>query len=131
MVLEFGERLGLRVLVRERLQGMSMPAMRAMTGPQKPAAETTWSAGKVPRSVTTAVTRPASRSIPVTVWRSRKRAPLSVALSIWAWDASRARARPSSGVWKPPSTTDSSSSGQSSLQRAALTISPRMPQAAA
>ena len=54
------------------------------TGPQKPAAETTWSAGKVPRSVTTAVTLPPSCSIPVTVCRSRKRAPRPSARSIWA-----------------------------------------------
>jgi hypothetical protein len=41
--------------------------MRPIFGPQKPAQETTTSAGKVPWSVTTPVTRSPEVSMPVTV----------------------------------------------------------------
>lgn len=62
-----GSRLVFAYWCASGCRGTSTPAMRPMTGPQNPAAETTWSAGKMPRSVTTAVTLPSSRSMPTTV----------------------------------------------------------------
>ena len=79
-----------------------MPTISPMAWPQKPAHETTTSAGKCPSVVRTPVTRPPECSIPMTRTPPRNCAPRASARRRRATTARAAFASPSVGVWKPP-----------------------------
>ncbi len=92
------------------VSGRSAPTSLATFGPQMPAQQTTTSARKWPRLVTTPLTRPPVVCTSSTSWYGRNRTPRRCAAWACAFTARTATASPSVGVCSPPSTRSGSSS---------------------
>ena len=107
--------------------GTSMPTIAPISGPQKPAHDTTMSAGIVPLDVATPVTRPPLCSIPVTLVDPRNTAPRAWARRATATTTRDALASPSVGTYSPPRIFDSSTSGCSRTHSSGSSTVPSIP----